>query len=292
MTPTSADDRYEVGLQLFRAGTYALAERTLRDALAIDAGHHASLALLGLTLYNLTRYRDALAAANASLALYPSVDALRVRAMASAELGDLPGAVVAARDVVRLAPSDALAADTLGTILEQSGQLGEAGAQYRRATKLEPDNLGLRADYGRFLVRSRRLADGEEVAAGIAVDADARTVLLLRGEIALLRGRLNEARDFALWMLSRNARDLAAIQLLTLTIANRNPLLKLWWKHTQAMAFWPRWQRVLWMILLIAAGILVAGLPVLFFFYLRLARRHVNRKAQAELEVVELRPDF
>jgi predicted Zn-dependent protease len=189
-------------------------------------------------------------------------------------------------------PSSAWAAHTLALALERSKRLNDAEAQFRRCSDLAPDNMALRAEYGHFLLRRRRLKDAEAVVRAIPSHIDLNRVLLLRGEIALRRGRLDEAREFALWILLRDAQHRQAIVLLTLATANRNPFLKLWWRHAQIIAFRPLWQRVLWMGLVVAAGLFVAGLPILFIIYVRLAQRHVNRKVRFELSQVRLQRSF
>ena len=254
MTAALADDQYEVGLQLFQTGNYLLAARALRETIAIEPRHHLAHAILALSLHNLNRPREALGAADAALAIHPGVDALRARALAKLELGDLGSAVATAEDAVKLMPSSAWAAQTLARVMEKSKRVTEAEMQYKRSAGLAPDNMALRAEYGRFLLRRRRLKDAEAVAATIAVHIDLTLVLLLRGEIALRRGRLNEARELALWILSRDAQHHQAIILLTLATANRNPFLKLWWRHAQIISFRPMWQRILWIGLVVAAG--------------------------------------
>jgi hypothetical protein len=80
--------------------------------------------------------------------------------------------------------------------------------------------------------------------------------------------------------------------LLTLATANRKPLLALWWKYTQIVTARPVWQRIAMMGLVLASGMVVAGLPLLFIIYLRVARGHVARQVKAELSGVRLKAKF
>lgn len=292
MSAVTAQDRYTVGLRLFRSGTYELAERTLKDAIALDPRHGPSHALLALTLHYLGRYSEALTASSAALAIRPDVDALRARALASIEMGLSTAAVTAATDAVALMPASPWAHHTLGWACERAKRFDQAEEHLQRGADLARSDMNLRADYGRFLIRRRRLRDAEAVAALIPSHVDSQTVLLLRGEIALWRNRNQEARDHALWILSRNARNRPALTLLTLATANRKPLLKLWWRHTQIVAFKPRWMRVAWLGLVIAAGVAARGFPMLFMIYLAIAREHVKRQVAAELKQVRLAKSF
>lgn len=292
MTAVSAQEHYSTGLQLYQAGNYLLAEKALREGLTIDPTHYLSGALLALSLQYLGRPIEALGSANAALAIHPTVDALRARALAKLSLGDPQGARVSAEDAVVLMPSSASAAHTLACVLERSKVFKAAEAQYKRAADLAPGSMFFRAEYGNFLIRRGRLANAEEVAADIGPQVELNLVVLLRCEIALWRGRVAEARELALWVLSRNAQNQHAISLLTLATANRNPLLKIWWRHTQIMRFRPVWQRIVWMWIVVAAGIAMAGLPIIFLAYLRIAQRHVDRQVRAELGQVQLNRAF
>jgi Tfp pilus assembly protein PilF len=292
MNVDAAHDRYEVAVRLFKAGRYRPAERVLREALAIEPAHCSAHALLALCLQCGGRPHDALGAANAALAIRPTVDALRARALAKVDLGDLKGAVAAADEAVALMPSSSWAAHTSAWTFEKSRNFNEAETQYRRSAGLAPGNAVLRAEYGRYLVRRLRLDEAEVVAAQLAPKVEINLVLLLLGEIALSRGRVAEARELALWILSRNAEHRQALILLALTEASRNPLLKLWWYHKQIISIRPVWPHILWISLMLAAGMKAVCLPILFFVYLRLARSHVNRALRVELGQVRLGKSF
>lgn len=288
----TGQDRYAAGLQLFRSGNYHLTEKTLKDAIALDPEHDPSHALLALTLHYLGRNSEALAVSGTALAIRPSLDALRARALASVELSLPNAAVTAAAEAVALMPTSAWARHTLAWSCEKAKQYKQAEEHFRCSAELATDDMNLRADYARFLIRRHRLGDAEAVAAGIAPHVDSNGVLLLRGEIALWRGRHQEARDHALWVLSRNARNRPALGLLTLATANQKPLLKLWWRHTQIVGFKPRWMRMVWLGFIIAAGFAARGLPLLFMIYLAIARHHVKLKVAAELKQVRLIKSF
>lgn len=292
MTAVTAQDRYSTGLQLFRSGTYHLAEKMLKEAIALDPEHHASHALLALTLHYLGRNSEALAASSASLTIRPNLDALRARALASAEMGLPSAAVAAAVDAVALMPTSAWAHHTLGWSYEKANRFPQAEEHFQRSATLAPGDTSLQADYGRFLIRRGRLQDAEAVAAVIGPHVDTHVVLLLRGEIALWRNRHQEARDHALWILSRNARHRPALTLLTLATANQKPVLKLWWRHTQIVSIKPRWMRAAWLGLFIGAGLAMRGVPMLFMVYLAIARAHVKRQVAAELKQVRLSKSF
>jgi len=292
VTEAAAANRFSVGAQLFQSGSHLAAERVFSETLALDPMHDLAHALRALSLCNLGRHRDALEEAETALRIKPGPDAFRARALALIELRRPSEAVDAAQEAVALAPASGVVAYTLAWALESARQSVKAGDYYKRATELSPENTMFRAEYARFLIRQWRIDEAEAIAAEIGQDVEINAVALLRGEIALRRGRLDEAREFALWVLSRNARSRQAIILLTVTTAKQKPLLRLWWHYTYGLKSRPIWQRVLVLVLILAVGMVVFLLPVVFFVYLSVARMHVDRLVQDELKAIRLRPAY
>ena len=292
MTEATAAGRFSVGAQLFLSGNHLAAERLCGETIALDPMHDFAYALLALSLCNLGRPRDALEAADTAIRIKPRPDAFRARALALVALRRPREAVPAAREAVAVAPTNGVVAYTLAWALESAKQPTEAGEYYKRATELAPENLMLRAEYARFLLRRWRIDEAEVIASDIRHDVEINAVAILRGEVALLRGRPDEAREFAMWVLSRNARNRQGIILLTVATANRNPILAVWWHYAYGLRSRPIWQRILVLFLFIGIGMLIFALPLVFCISLVLARAHVNRLVQDELKGVQLKKAF
>jgi predicted Zn-dependent protease len=58
-SPDDAELRYAVAMELLSTGTYAEAERSFRDLIAVQPGYVASYQMLGQTLIRLNREDDA-----------------------------------------------------------------------------------------------------------------------------------------------------------------------------------------------------------------------------------------
>lgn len=293
MSADAARSKLAAGRALFDAGNFPGAERVFREALAADPEFGAAHALLSLALYRRGQFRPALHAANNAVAAQPTALAFRVKALALGKLGRRRDAIEAAQAAVRLAPADEHAALVLGIALESSGKAREAEVAFRRAVELAPADDGIRADLGCFLLRQRRLAAAEQVAAEIDGAADVASVLLLRGQISLRRRRPEEARDFALWLLSRNATDPSALRLLTQVKASRSLWLGLWWRYASFMAMRPLWLRLLTIVpVMLILFALARPFALLAILYLRAAGWVFTRMVRNELRTVKLRQGF
>jgi tetratricopeptide (TPR) repeat protein len=288
-----ARQKYAAGRAFYDAGNLPGAERMLKEALAADPQYSAAHALLSFTLAGRGQLRAALHVADDGVAAGPSAFAFRAKAMALRKLKRHGAAVEAARAAVQQGPEDEFSAEALGLALEGAGRFREAEAAYRRAVELAPGDDRLRADLGRFLLRRKDLAGAERVAAEIDQSADFATVLLLRGEIALRRHRSEEARDFALWLLSQDAANPAGLRLLTQVKASQSVWLALWWHYALFMATKPLWLRVAAFVpgLLLLAALLGPAM-LLAIIYLRVAPLVFARMLRRELQTVKLRKSF
>ena len=293
MNAEVAQSRLIAGRSLFDAGNFLGAERMLSLALAANPDLAAAHALLSLTLYRQGKGRAALDAAQAALAITPNANAFRAKALALMLLGRKKEAIATAKAALAADPMDELASLVLAMALERAGKPRAAEAAYRRALEIVPNNPGVRADFGRFLIRHKKLAEAEAQLAEIDAFCDRESALLLRGEIALRRGRTDEARDFALWVLSQDATNAGALRLLTQVKASRSLLLGVWWRYSMFIATRPRWLRLLVMVpLFIALTAFGHGLSVLVLIYLSLSSVIFSRMVSRELKTVTLKKTF
>ena len=177
------------------------------------AGAHLARAFEAL---NGGRPRDALEAADRALALGPTAKALEARALALLSLGKSKKALSAAKDAQRIAPMDANGHFVEAIVWRKYGVWRKADAAYRLALELAPLSLNLMTSYGTMLEQRGQLAQAEALADRCAaIRRDDPEILLLRGRLALARGRRQEAVDHARWALSLDARNPAAIALLS-----------------------------------------------------------------------------
>jgi Tfp pilus assembly protein PilF len=293
MTAEAAQKRLIASRSLFDAGNFAGAERLLGEALAEDPESAAAHALLSLTLYRQGKGRPALDAAKAAVALDPNANGLRTMTLAQMLLGRTKDAIETARAACAADPEDELANLVLAMAYERAGKSRDAEAAYRRTVDMVPSNPGVRADFGRFLVRRKKLTEAEAQLAAIDPSCDRESTLLLRGEIALRRGRTEEARDFALWVLAQDATNQSALRLLTQVKASRSVLLGVWWRYSMFVATRPRWLRLLVMIPFFCALLVIGhGLALLLFVYLALSSVAFARMVRQEVKTVALKKGF
>ena len=196
------------------------------------AGAHLARAFEAL---NGGRPREALEAADRALALGPTVKALEARALALLGLGKSRKALSAARDPQRIAPMDANGHFVEAVVWRKYGVWRKADAAYRTALELAPLSLRLLTSYGTMLERRGQLSRAEALADRCAaIRRDDPETLLLRGRLALARGRRQEAMDHARWALSLDARHPAAIALLSKAKMPVHSWLTRWLRHASA----------------------------------------------------------
>jgi Flp pilus assembly protein TadD len=274
---------------MFRADNYAAAERLAREALAADPNAAAAHTLLSRALTSLGRAKAGLAASEAALALHPDGPAFYAQATALRALRRRREAAAAAQEAARLSPQRADYANLLGILQEEAGRWNEARASLEHAVSLAPANDEIRASCGLFLLRRRKVAEAERLAQDLAPTSDGTLALLLRGRLAILRHRPAEAKDFALWVLSRNATDRGALRLLVEAKAGQSRLLRLWWYYQIFLNSAPR-QAVPIVACAMLLGLLVPGLNILvigFAYYSLAARRTFRMWLKRELKALD-----
>lgn len=141
MASLSSDQRLEqakgqflAGLACYQAGEHAQAERHYQASLALMPGRVSTLVNLAATQLRLARPHDALAQADAALAVEAdSTEALLHRATALAQLGRPQPALAAFRQLLALAPEHAPAWTACGNLLREMHRLDEAAQAFRQA---------------------------------------------------------------------------------------------------------------------------------------------------------------
>jgi predicted Zn-dependent protease len=301
LTSTSTA-KASAAVRLINAGNISGAERLVKELLATDPEDAHANALMALVLLRQGKPQAAVEQADIALGLDPTADAFRFKAVALLRLKQYGRAIEAAEAGVRAGPAYGYAAFTLAEALDNANRPMEAEAAYRRAVALEPGSDVFRGALGRFLLRRRDLNGAEGVAAEIDPNSEAEAALLLRGDLALYRGKPVEARDVALWALSNNATSQAALSLLVRVKARQSLGLGLWWRYSMFFAVRPRWVRIpILVTVFIAMGVLsnIFDIPSssFFIFYMpiiySLACKFIfARMVASELKTVRLRKGF
>jgi tetratricopeptide (TPR) repeat protein len=130
------------------------AERAYRESLRLAPNDLNTRYNLGLVLIDLNRPGEAAEQIGAYLAKHPEDAAAQAQfGDAKQSLGELPDAIIAYRESLRLNPNDARVHTNLGSALGRQGRLKEAIAEFTEALRLEPGNE--RAQRNLELARSR-----------------------------------------------------------------------------------------------------------------------------------------
>ena len=107
-------------------------------------------------------FRSAVALYQAVIALQPdNVVALNNLAWSAGQLGD-PKAIGYAERAVRLAPENAAALDTLGTLLVSKGDASKGLEYLKKAADLAPKRHDIRLNYAKALVKAGRTEDARK----------------------------------------------------------------------------------------------------------------------------------
>ncbi len=185
----------------------------------------------------------------------------------------------------------------------------QAEAQFQHAIRLAPASVQALTTYARFLLSFARLAEARAIVTqAVTLQPDDTTVMLLRGRIAFRYDALPEARDMALWVLSRQAMNREALHLLAQVQGRRNWLTAPFWLGFNAMVRNPRLGRALLLLFFLALlGMCIASLPFMpngnsdapwriafwcFTAYVLLSSATASWQVKKELRQVKLRRSY
>ncbi|NHK26369.1 tetratricopeptide repeat protein [Parvularcula flava] len=210
---------------------------------------------------------------------------------------------------VELMPVDPYNHLALASFYDRRNNFAKAEPAYIRALELDPDNVSALTDYASYLVDRGRAGDAAvlvERAGQIAPDnAD---LALLMGDIAFRKGRLEEARERALWVLSQDAENRQALTLLTKVKARKNPFMGIWLYWAMFMGRFSGKQQLgiilgLWLLWQVFARTLLPGMSPtmqsvlswgwLGFVLMTWVGPYIfARMVQSELKDVTIRDDY
>ncbi len=294
----SADTLVRQAVLLRSAGAMDRAVELLKETLGRQPDHLNAQIQLAATYIDHGKKPQALDVLEVAKGQAP--DSAAVRRLCA--LASLPKRARRARDeaeaAVNLEPNNGAGHTILGLALARLRRLDAAEAALRRGVELAPGTAFGHVQLGHFLLQRRRPNEAAVVSEAAArIDPENVTVITLRGTVAFMLGKTAEARDFALWALSRNATSRGALTLLVGVKTRQQWMLGLWWRL--ALHAWARVAVVA--AVMVACTLLFPNLPTLtletivgcgLLLYLGSGRVLLRQLVQRELRSVRLKPSF
>ncbi len=235
MTGAIARAELNRGLAARDAGNYPAALKALQSVIQIDPGDPLGFLYLGDLHLRQGRYTLAVSTARTGLAMPCSSSnrsfGLQILALAFINLKKPRKAIAAGLDAIQNDPANASNHRVYAQTLWSAKKLKAAEAQFQHALQLNPQLLATLTTYARFLKGLGRLREARDVVErATLIEPDNIDVLLLRGQIAFKYDELETARDLALWVLSRQAMNKKALELLAMVKSRRSWLTgPFWW---------------------------------------------------------------
>ena len=240
----SESARNNAGLSLLAQGRYEEAEREFRRALSSGGAAPVLLVNLALALRFQAREEEAVAILERAIT-YPATRRAATNQLAGLRMasGDLDGAELLARELLRDEPDAAELRNTLGLILGERGD--EAGAEraFRHAAELDPHMALARNNLGNLHKRAGRPAEAERWYLA-AIEADPY-FLGPYNNLALVhqeKGEWRRAIDLysrALVKVPDNAIVLNNLASLYFTGGEYDPARRLWRRATEVAPDYP-----------------------------------------------------
>jgi tetratricopeptide (TPR) repeat protein len=150
LKPDLAQAHNNLGISLQRMGRIEDATREYREALRLEPNLAEVHNNLALAFRNLSRFADALNEWRKALQINPDyLEAHYNLGVSLNGLGQFEEAIVEYREVLRLEPDLAVVHNSLGKALERVGRIEEAAVEYREALRLKPDFADARLNLNR-----------------------------------------------------------------------------------------------------------------------------------------------
>lgn len=238
MTGTPLETLLAQGHAAWRAGNLAGALQHFERAIHLAPNESEGYLQAGNLQYGFARYKQALALLEAGLAL-PCAErqrayGLRLLALTLLQLRRRREALAAAQDAVASAPETAEGHRVLSIALRGMRRFGPAEAALKQALSLAPDSASVWAEYARLHKTQRRYKQAKGFAdRALQFAPEAPDLMVLKGQIAFHLNDTATARDMALWALSRNAVNRGALELLAMVKSRQSWLTgPFWWFST------------------------------------------------------------
>jgi Tfp pilus assembly protein PilF len=211
----------------------AAAIETLRMALTIDPEHAHAHALLAICLQNEKRLYAAEYEAGQALTLEPE-SAFSHYAMALVLMSKrkLAQAETHLQRCIALDPDNAEYLRMLARLNDLWGRSQQVMAMLEKARDMDPNNPDVWADIARYYYFEQNdpLRAQESLQYALSLQPEHGSSLVTMGFVLLHQGRVEDARQHALWALRQNPRDEYALNLFCSVQARKSLTLGLWWR--------------------------------------------------------------
>ena len=184
--------------------------RWLRQSLRLNPNQRVAHLRLGLVLYQMGKYPQALASYDRALALDPKlVEAHYHRGIVLNKLKRLPDALASYDRAIAAAPDNADAHCNRAMLLRKLGRLPEALAAYDQAIALRTDHAKAHLNRGVLLGECKRVAEGlASFDRAIALRPEYADARMLKAELLLLAGEYSEGWSLYEWRWRSRFREL------------------------------------------------------------------------------------
>ncbi|MDP3492677.1 MAG: tetratricopeptide repeat protein [Hyphomonadaceae bacterium] len=266
MSAGQAEQLSTNGWALFRAGNGAGAMREFRAALTIDPENVDALIGLSQCHINRREFGVAESVADTLLQIAPNLpQSHRIKSEVLRYRRKLREALNHAQEAVRLDPDDPLSYHYLAVAHYDRKKSAKALKIIEQGRAIAPWYGVLAAQKALVLLETKGSKAAEPFAdEALRISPDDRYVLTIAGQVALMRGKLEKARDLLGAVLSRDANDESVLSLYLLTDPKRYHLLRAHvrfrnWRMDNGLLGWGVWLLV-WCALLLAFGVVaIAG---------------------------------
>ncbi|MCF7983568.1 MAG: tetratricopeptide repeat protein [Thiohalocapsa sp.] len=193
----AGNDLLRRGVQAFREGRYAEAERIMQNLLATNPSVPDALHILGLLSVKAGRLEEGERLLRRCVAAAPTyTDAHNNLGNALMARGQVAKAEASYARAVELKPDYPISHYNLGNALRAQGRLDDAALAYRRAVKLDPGYTGARINLANLLCEQQIYDEAEDLYRDVLERSpDMADVRLNLGNVHRLRGDLQQARS-------------------------------------------------------------------------------------------------
>lgn len=261
-----ADQLANNGWALYQGGNARAALREFSSALAINPDHRNALVGVTQAHISLSELASADKAADRLLALEPNLSqAHRIKGELLRRSRKLAQAERYLQEAIRLDPNDPLGYHFLGVVDFERKRYGDALKTVLEGRRLAPWYGVLAAQQALILLHAKGPKAAEPFAdEALRLSPDEDYVLTIVARVALMRGRIEKARDLLEVVLQRDANDEQAISLYLLTDPKRYRLLRAhvrfpFWRKDHGVAGWAVWLGVWSAIFLFLVIVAIGG---------------------------------
>ena len=263
MTAALARAELARGIAAREAGNFAAAQKAFETVIALDPGDPAGFLFSADMQLRQGRHKLAVKLARTGLGLPCSQQnrgfGLQIMTLAHINLRQIKQALAAGAEAVRTDPINAHNRRIHAQALWAAKRFKAAEAEFQQALALAPEAVQVLTGYARFLKAIARLGEARELAERAAlIEPDAFDVILLRGQIAFRYDELDQARDLALWALSRQATNKAALELLAMIKSRRSWLTGPFWWFANILS---RYRKLAFVVIVLVFGTIGGLVP-------------------------------